>query len=231
MPARPSPTPPAASGAPVPAGPSRRAGSAATRRRILEAALDLFADRSFDGASTRDIAERAGVSQPSLAYHFRSKEELWRAAVDEVFAELVATLEGRIDGLRGVDPATTARLVMREFILFAATHPQLHRIISQESSCEGERSEYLVEQHIRPLFDRTTAVFAALSVSGAVPDVAPALLYYILTGAGATLFVHAAAFRRLTGQDPFAPATVEAHADAVIGLLFGTGGTGTIGSA
>lgn len=223
MPARSNPSPAAATDATVPAGPTRRAGSAATRQRILEAALDLFADRSFDGASTRDIADRAGVSQPSLAYHFRSKEELWRAAVDAVFAELVATLDGRIDGLRGVDPATTARLVMREFILFAAAHPQLHRIVSQESSCEGERFEYLVERHIRPLFDRTTAAFAELSARGAVPDVPAELLYYILTGAGPTLFVHAAAFRRLTGQDPFAPATVEAHADAVIGLLFGPG--------
>ena len=55
---------------------SPRRSADATRERILDAALDLFADRSFDGASTREIAQRAGVSQPSLNYHFRTKQEL-----------------------------------------------------------------------------------------------------------------------------------------------------------
>ncbi len=198
-----------------------RPSADATRDRIVAAAVDLFAERSFDGASTREIAARAGVTQPLLNYHFHSKDELWRAAVDGVFAELVATLTGRIDGLRGVDPVTTARLVLREFIGFAAAHPQLHRIVSQESSCEGERFEYLIDVHVRPLFEQATAMFAELSERGAVPAIDPALLYYILIGAGPTLYVHAPAYRRLTGGDPFSPATVDAHASAVIGLLFG----------
>ena len=66
-----------------------------------------------------------------------------------------------------------------------------------------------------------TAMFAELSERGAVPAIDPALLYYILIGAGPTLYVHAPAYRRLTGGDPFSPATVDAHASAVIGLLFG----------
>jgi len=57
-----------------------RPSADATRERILAAALDLFSELSFDGASTRDIAARAGVTQPLLNYHFRSKDELWRAA-------------------------------------------------------------------------------------------------------------------------------------------------------
>src|SRR4051795_9741054 len=59
-----------------------------TRQAILRAALDLFAERGFDGASTRLIAERAGVGQPLLNYHFAGKQELWRAAVDDLFERL-----------------------------------------------------------------------------------------------------------------------------------------------
>src|SRR3546814_1766093 len=55
-----------------------------TRDRILDAALDLFFERSFDGATTREIAQRAGVTQPLLNYHYRSKDDLWRAAVDSL---------------------------------------------------------------------------------------------------------------------------------------------------
>ena len=44
----------------------QRPSAHATRERILAAALDLFAERSFEGASTRLIADRAGVRQPLL---------------------------------------------------------------------------------------------------------------------------------------------------------------------
>lgn len=192
-----------------------------TRERILTAALDRFADLSYDGASTRAIAEAAGVSQPSLAYHFRSKDELWRTVVDGLFAELAAMLTGRIDGLRGVDELTTAKLVARDFITFSAAHPQLHRIILQESKTEGGRIDWLVDTHVRPLFEMTTALFARLSEAGHLPAVPPAFLYYILTGAGPTIFVLAPECRRLAGFDPTDPSAVETHADAVVALLFG----------
>src|SRR5882724_321668 len=110
---------------------SRPAG-VETRRAILDAALDLFSERSFDGASTRSIAELAGVTQPLLNYHFAGKEELWRAAVDDVFERFRASMEQRISGLRGVDDITVARLMVRHFVEFSAANPQLHRIIMQE---------------------------------------------------------------------------------------------------
>lgn len=198
-----------------------RPSADATRDRILTAALDLFADLSFDGATTREIAARAGVSQPSLNYHFRTKDELWRAAVDRLFAELRADLGTRIEGLRGVDLVPMAKLVIRDFIAFSAAHPQLHRIITQESKGEGERIDWLVDQHVRPLYDLTTDLFARLVEEGAVPDIPAPFLYYILTGAGPTIFVLAPECRRLAGFDPLSPDAVATHADAVIDLLFG----------
>src|SRR3954463_6901980 len=125
-----------------------RSSADGTRERILAAALDLFSERSFDGAATREIAARAGVTQPLVNYHFSSKDELWRAAVDGLFAELSVALDGRAAGLRGVDPLTVAKLVLREFIYFSATHPQLHRIITQECKNDGPRMDWMVERHI-----------------------------------------------------------------------------------
>ena len=195
----------------------------ATRSRILDAALDCFADHSFAGATTREIAAAAGVSQPSLNYHFHSKDELWRAAVTGLFERLDVALRDRLDGLRGVDDAITiAKLLLREFITFSATNPQLHRIITQESKAEGERFEWLIDQHIRPIYDATTTMFRDLSELGVVADIPAPFLYYILTGAGPTIFVLAPECRRLGGFDPLSPENIELHADAVIGLLFGS---------
>lgn len=200
--------------------PTRRSADA-TRDRILAAAVDLFSERSFDGATTRDIAERAGVTQPLLNYHYRSKDELWRAAVDSLFDRLRRAMGARMNGLRGVDELTSAKLLVREFVTFSARHPQLHRIITQESKADGPRMDYLVEQHVRPLYETTVALFEHLARDGAVPPIAAPHLYYILTGAGPTMFVLGPECQRLSGLDPRSDEVIDAHADAVCLLLFG----------
>ena len=192
-----------------------------TRAAILSAALSVFSEQGFDGASTRQIAERAGVKQPLLNYHFSSKEELWRTAVDGLFVALDDALNERAHGLRGVDDLTTARLMVREFVSFSARHPALHRIITQECKVDSPRMDWLVERHIRPIYDMTTALFARLAEQGQIPPLAPAHLYYIVTGAGPTMFVLAPEARRLTGLDLSSDDVIEAHADAVCSLLFG----------
>jgi AcrR family transcriptional regulator len=198
-----------------------RPSADATRDRILAAALDLFSERSFEGATTREIATRAGVTQPLLNYHFRSKEELWHAAVDGLFAELNEALTTRLTELRGVDELSTAKLVVREFIYFSAAHPQLHRIITQECKLDGSRIDWLVDRHIRPLYETTVELFSRLVERGELAPIPAAHLYYVVTGAGATMFVLAPECRRLAGFDPLGDDAVEAHADAVVTLMFG----------
>lgn len=199
-----------------------RPSADATRDRIVCAATELFSERSFDGATTRDIATRADVTQPLVHYHFHSKEELWRAAVDALFERLNQTLDERMLGLRGVDEITSAKLLVREFIVFSARNPQLHRIIMQESKADSSRMDYLVDRHVRSIYQRTSEMFESLSRAGALPDIPAAHLYYILTGAGPTMFVLAPECRRLSGLDPSDDNVVEAHADAVCRLFFGS---------
>jgi TetR/AcrR family transcriptional regulator len=199
-----------------------RPSADATRDRIVAAAADLFSERSFDGATTREIARRAGVTQPLLNYHFRSKEELWQAAVDSLFDLLNQTMDERASGLRGVDEITSAKLRMREFITFSARNPQLHRIIMQESKADGPRMDYLVDRHVRPIYERTIEMFESLASAGAVPNIPAPHLYYILTGAGPTMFVLGPECRRLSSLDPSDDDVIEAHADAVCRLFFGS---------
>jgi len=198
-----------------------RPSADATRERILAAALDLFSDRSFEGATTREIAALAGVTQPLLNYHFSTKEDLWHAAVETLFVEFSEALSARIDGLRGVDDASAAKLIIREFVAFSAANPQLHRIVMQECKSDGSRIDWLVERHIRPIYDLTVGIFGRLVDEGVLPAIPPAHLYYILTGAGPTMFVLAPECRRLAGFDPLTADAIETHADAVVSLLFG----------
>ena len=53
-----------------------------TRRRIIDAAVEVFGERGFEAASTREIAARAGVNAPALQYYFENKEGVYRACVE-----------------------------------------------------------------------------------------------------------------------------------------------------
>jgi TetR/AcrR family transcriptional regulator len=81
--------------------------------------------------------------------------------------------------------------------------------------------DWLVERHIRPIYEATAAQFARLVEQGHLPDIPVPHLYYIVVGAGPTMFLLAPECRRLAGIDPSSPEVIEAHADAVISLLFG----------
>ncbi|HPZ83759.1 MAG TPA: TetR family transcriptional regulator, partial [Thermogutta sp.] len=52
-----------------------------TKSRLLTAAGELFAERGFEGATARQICERAGVNLAAINYHFKSKEQLYIEAV------------------------------------------------------------------------------------------------------------------------------------------------------
>jgi AcrR family transcriptional regulator len=77
--------------------PSQR--SLDTRLRIFDAAERLFAERGFDGASVRDIAQAAGVQAPLVIHHGHSKEALFFAVVARRADELAALRISALDRL------------------------------------------------------------------------------------------------------------------------------------
>jgi AcrR family transcriptional regulator len=64
-----------------------------TRQRIVAAAVKLFGERGFEGASTRDIAAAAGVNAPALQYYFENKEGLYLACAESIVAEVRAQFD------------------------------------------------------------------------------------------------------------------------------------------
>jgi AcrR family transcriptional regulator len=75
-------------------------GRSPARERILDAALDLFAEKGFAGATTRDISAKAEVNEVTLFRHFDSKKGLYAAVISE--RSPVAEVERRLEFDTGI---------------------------------------------------------------------------------------------------------------------------------
>lgn len=187
-----------------------------TRERILEAATEAFAEKGFAGTSTREIARRAESNQGLITYYFRSKEDLWRASADRIFDGLGERLAQRLGALDAVDPRESAREGIREYVRFAAAHPELFRIMVDEGRVADERMKWLVDVHLRPRFEAISR--ALLDIAGIDEALVPHA-FYALAGAASLVFAVAPECHRLTGLDPLTEESIDRHADFVARLL------------
>jgi AcrR family transcriptional regulator len=123
-----------------------------TQERLLEAAGQVFADRGFEGATVREICQRAEVNIAAINYYFRDKERLYIEAVKSACMRQAAQLP-----MPQWPPGTPALVKLRDFI-----HTFAHRILHEddaewcrqlflrEMSHPTDACGELVRDHIRP---------------------------------------------------------------------------------
>jgi AcrR family transcriptional regulator len=78
-----------------------RKSKEARREEILDAALGVFAEHGLHGASTEEIARRAGISQPYVFRLFGTKKELYLAVVARCFRQTLELMQRAAEGKRG----------------------------------------------------------------------------------------------------------------------------------
>lgn len=91
-----------------------------THGRILDAAVSLFAERGYGATSVREVCEAAGVTKPTLYYHFGSKEGLFRAIVDLHLGQLTRIIEEAVS-----TPGSLATR-LRAYVAALTSHTQRH---------------------------------------------------------------------------------------------------------
>jgi len=96
---------------------------AQSRQHLIDAALDLFAERGFAETSIGDVAERAGLSKGNVSYYFKTKADL----LEWVTREREAQLLGRLN--ETLSPDATAHEAIAHFLdITDATAPELARV-------------------------------------------------------------------------------------------------------
>jgi AcrR family transcriptional regulator len=195
----------------------------ATRKAVLACALEVFSETGFEGATTREIASRAGVNHAMIQYYFENKEQLWRAAVQFLFKRMgdeISFSEDRIAAEFNGDTRAWAEACVREYVSYCARHPDHARLMIQASIRGGDRLAWLAKRYIRRSRVNGEAFFRRAIADGVFPDTNVAALMYSVVGASQIFFALAPEVKAVWGIDPRSEDMVEAHARTLVALLF-----------
>jgi AcrR family transcriptional regulator len=140
------------------------------REAVLRAALEVFAEQGLAGASTEEIAARAGISQPYVFRLFGTKKQLFTAVVNRCFRETLETFQRAAEGLRGEEALDAMASAYGERLLPDRTRlrAQMQAYVAcwDPEICEVVRAGYgdlvtYVERVTGLPPERVTAFFAA----------------------------------------------------------------------
>ena len=156
-----------------------REAATATRRRILDVALDLFLERGYDRTSLREIAERLGFSKAALYYHFKAKDDILVALTDAMLDELSELVE-RVSREEPPGLARSRRAITELVDLLMRERRAAQLIISQSAAIQrlGEsRDHEILDRMLELITPPDASLVARVRASAAVSVVQSMLLH------------------------------------------------------
>jgi AcrR family transcriptional regulator len=185
-----------------------------TADRILDAALDLFAERGFEATTTRAICGRAGVNLALLSYHHGGKAQLWARVVRVLNARLIEVARAAAVGVEGPLAVRVERflsLVVREIL----ADPRPIRVMAWASMQPRGFDPSVVQEAYAPAVSMAVEVLTRAQESGEVPaDIDLQLALVTFYGLVAEPLLEPSVHRHLFGADHTNPehaARLERH--------------------
>ncbi len=191
-----------------------------TQRKLIDAAIEAFAENGYKGTSTRDIADRAGVHHPLITYHFKNKEQLWHAAADRVWSSFRAELTAALAAERSGSPRREMASIVGTYVRYAQRQPALYKLVAQEANAPNSRLEWLVETHLKPFHALLFTRVQALQAAGVAAEGDPGLLTNTLRLAAGSLLALALEVRVTSGLDLDSEEAAEALSELLMRLFF-----------
>jgi len=195
----------------------QQSAPATSRERILEVALAEFGARGYEGARLQDIAGAAGLSHPTLLYHFESKEGLYAAVIHAATADWATETRRAISvNLQGFEQI--ASLVEAAFHFFE-THADFVRVLRREAIEGGERLGAASAEVLAPFIAQGVAFLERETAAGRLRPHDPLELMALCYAAVFTHFSDAAFRARVLGDDPLSREGLRRSRDALLALL------------
>jgi AcrR family transcriptional regulator len=192
----------------------------ANKASILAAAIDEFAARGFKGASMDAIAARTHTTRALINYYFGSKEKLYIAVLEQVYAE-IREAEGTLD-LDHLEPVAAMRRIVEFTYQYYVAHEYFVRIVVAENQAKGRhfRKSKAMRTLNRPIIDRLSGVLARGQASGQFRrDVDPVEIHKTMAALGMFNVTNKYTFGSIFQREMGAKGDVGARRDMVIDLI------------
>jgi len=149
---------------------SGRLPAAERRAGLVDAALRVFAEGSYDGATTAEIARAAGVSEPILYRHFGSKRDLYVACLDEMWQRLRGAVEEivAVEPDPGEWPFAMPKAIGK--LRGDGIHPNQLWIQALSQASEDPDLRRLVRKHVREVHDFVADLYRRAQAEGGMAD-------------------------------------------------------------
>jgi TetR/AcrR family transcriptional regulator len=191
-----------------------------TRLNILTHALAEFAERGFDGAVVRNIADRAAIRHPLITYHFKTKEQLWQAVAQHVWTTMRELMDANAPDDLPLSPRDRVRQEMKQLFRLTIMYPDFHHFMLRESRPSNPRLTWLAENVQRPVYQRVVAHIRAAQEVGDMPQGDPTLVDYLMVGMISALTSLGDEIRVLSGLDTKSEEVIEAYWRLIEQVMF-----------
>ena len=145
------------------------------RKRILEAALEVFSAHGFRGATLDQIAAEAGLSKPNILYYFDGKEAIHVTLLNQLMETWLDPLEQmNPEG----EPLEEILAYIRRKLDMAQAYPRESRLFANEILQGAPRMGPHLEARLKPLVDQKAALIAGWAEAGRIAAVDPRHLIF-----------------------------------------------------
>ena len=155
-----------------------------TKEKILEAALEQFSQKGYDGTNIRELTASLGLVKSSMYKHFKSKEDIWNTLLDE----MIAYYNRRFGSLENLPPVPDSldglvEMTMRmvDFTVHDERVVMTRKLLSIEQY-RDERARALATKHfLTGLTEMFTYIFDRMMNKGLLKNDAPQMLAFAYT--------------------------------------------------
>jgi len=188
---------------------------------IVDAALEVFAEKGFAAAKLDDIAHRAGISKPTLYLYFDTKEEIFRAVARAAVASLLEALVSRAEGLDAPFAELAPQLLSRAAKMMEGGRvPAIARMVIGESRNFPDLARIWHDDVVASVIGIVTGIIARAQWRGEVTPGDPRLHAFSLMGPMVMAMLFGEVFGGVAANPPDLPALADQHArTALRGLL------------
>ncbi|MCO4761820.1 MAG: TetR/AcrR family transcriptional regulator [Myxococcales bacterium] len=172
--------------------------------RILDAADAVFGEQGFDGASARDVAERAGVNKALIFYYFRSKDGLFEKVLERYYDAHAIALQHAFSG--GGSVAERLHRLIDAYVDYIDANRRWPRLVQGQVCGSGGHLE-LIARNLAPMYSWVEAALG--EVAPASGPLAARQFFLTFSGAVINYFTYAPVLAELWPEDPVSAEAVQ----------------------